>query len=170
MMGDCWQTIVGEDHVLSLNDYNTLKVSKYRDEIQEQFQSIAWSLLEHRIKEISLAKLAQSQLVSMQFQQIDWICSPSTGIDCEILFLGQETWHQGKLRIKVSIDFPLDSMTNTDNSTPIDEIFRDNIKEEPTNFPVRVILEFLPKISVKGTTETTLDSEIAPHLFSFKNE
>jgi KGK domain len=179
-MGDCWKTIEGEDHVLSLNDYNTLKVSKYRSEIQEQFQSIVQSLLSHSTKQIALAKLAQSQTVSMQFQQINWICSPQEGIDCEILFLGKNTWQKGKLRIQVSIDFP----EILSNSNTIDAIFIEGLSElnsiSNISFVISVLLEFLGAETIEAVEENTDkdidwntdmsedDNIVSPHLFTFK--
>jgi hypothetical protein len=189
-MGDCWKTIEGDDGVLSLNDYNILKIGKYRHEICEQFQSIAQSLLSQGKQQIALAKLAQAQTVTMQFQQIDWICSPSEGIDCEILFLGEKNWQKGKLRIRVSIEFPEISI----ELTPINDIFLEEItnknKSQGNNFIINVSLEFMAIDLVSPPVEKTesvfsqeaLQSTIeleqekssekmiaSPHLFTFKN-
>jgi hypothetical protein len=166
-MDDRWRKIEGEDHVLALNDYSSLKVGKYRKEIEEQFQAIAQSLSSQSTKQIALAKLAQSQAVLMQFRQVDWICSPLEGIDCEILFLGEEHWQKGKLRIKVSIDFP--EILN--NSNPVDNIFNE---ANNYNFTIVVLLEFLD--SEIASIETPIDLESvtdnnvnSPHFFTFKS-
>jgi KGK domain len=180
-MGDCWKTIKGEDHVLSLNDYNTLKVSKYRNEIQEQFQAIAQNLLSHSTKQIALAKLAQSQTVLMQFQHINWICCPQEDIDCEILFLGEDTWQKGKLRIQVSIDFPENmSSLNVKNAVFIEGLSDPNSVPE-INFVINVLLEFLSAETIEASEENNEnaldwntynpedDSITSPHLFTFKS-
>jgi hypothetical protein len=173
-MDDRWRKIEGEDHVLALNDYSSLKIGKYRQEIEEQFQTIAQSLSSQSTKQIALAKLAQAQTVLMQFQQIDWICSPLEGIDCEILFLGEEHWQKGKLRIKVSIDFP----ENSNTANPVDNIF-----SEPNNynFSIAVLLEFLSSEITSAETQTEegsisielkkiADNSInSPHFFTFKS-
>jgi hypothetical protein len=87
---------------LFLPDYNGCDVMSFRSGMQKvsTFRSAVNNVFAPDSK---LAYGISNELLSrIGISSLDWL---NTGINCEILRVGGKSWQQGKLRIKITVEF-----------------------------------------------------------------
>jgi hypothetical protein len=103
-----FKPLQGDDDVLLFNQsgpQTMLKLGQFRQEIREKFLRIVEKNFNYGWMEVTLDQYSKPMSVAGMFNQINWICSPRDGIDCEVLILGAKTWQKGKLRIQAILEF-----------------------------------------------------------------
>jgi hypothetical protein len=97
--------------VIDFSD-NTYKVSKFIQIINKSLNSLAYQLKE--TMEYNRVYINEKDYEKI-FQE---------GIECEILKVGNNDWQQGKVRIKVALEFCPDEPEMTELESPLDDIRR----------------------------------------------
>jgi hypothetical protein len=140
-------TLDVDDDVLSFEESLMLRVGRLKEEVTQNFMTIAEETLNYGRRQLQINKQANFRIVNGHFTSLRWSCSPSEGINCEVLQLGARSWQTGKLKIYVDLGFsPLLEQFQYIEDKQIDEELRKKNIEKSELFDVKVILEFMPNL------------------------
>ncbi len=119
----------GDNDILSFGDY-TVKVSQFRAAIKEAFQGEIPQIIDNALKAKNINLTTQDNFdIGEWFGQL-LQNNPEIGqillqqgIDCQLIKPNQ-AWQQGKVRIKVSLEFCPEGRDNKTSDSSLDDIRR----------------------------------------------
>jgi hypothetical protein len=159
-MSNKFQLLDRDDDVLSFDQNRMLRVGQLKEEMGKHFSLFAKDSFNYGRMELLLEDYSKLIILNGLFNEINWQCSPSEGIDCEVLRLGAQNWQKGKLTIQVVLKFlpPLAqlSLKYVEAKKMADELRETNLKISEI-MDIKVILEFCPETPEIIEPESPLD-------------
>jgi hypothetical protein len=160
IMSNKFQLLDRDDDVLSLEKNRMLKVGQLKEEIRKNFSLFARDSLNYGRMELRLEDYSKLTIINGLFNEVDWQCSLSEGIDCEVLRLGAQNWQKGKLKIQAVLKFlpplkkpPLKYV----EAKKMDDKLRETNLTTSEIMDINVILEFCPETPEIIEPESPLD-------------
>ncbi|MFB2835388.1 KGK domain-containing protein [Floridanema evergladense] len=159
-MSNKFQLLDRDDDVVSFEQDKMLKVGQLKEEIWQRFSQFARDSFNYGRMDLRLEHYSKLKLIYGLFNEINWKCSPSEGIDCEVLRLGAQNWQKGKLTIQVVLKFlpPLDQekLRYVEAKKMDDKLREANVKRSEI-MDIKVILKFCPDTPEIIEPESPLD-------------
>ncbi|MFB2898021.1 KGK domain-containing protein [Aerosakkonemataceae cyanobacterium BLCC-F50] len=159
-MSNRFQLLDRDDDVLSFEQDKMLKVGQLKEEIRQNFSQFARDSFSYGRNHLRLENYSKLKLIYGLFNEINWQCSPSEGIDCEVLRLGAQNWQKGKLKIQVVLKFlsPLEQQPlQYVEAKKMDDKLREKNLTISEIMDIKVILEFCPDTPEIIEPESPLD-------------
>ncbi|XWK88497.1 MAG: KGK domain-containing protein [Phormidium sp.] len=159
-MSNKFQLLDRDDDVLSFEQDKMLKVGQLKEEIWQNFSLFARDSFNYGRRHLRLENYSKLTIINGLFNEINWQCSPSEGIDCEVLRLGAQNWQKGKLKIQAILKFlpPLEQqpLQYVEPKKMYDKLRETNLTISEI-MDIKVILEFCPDTPEIIETESPLD-------------